>query len=146
MAQLFPVFEIPNASTLPDETEFILKPAPLFDFERGDFVRDGAGRVLFADGRDAYAVWVDKMLHTQLGGCLCYTQHGVDGDGAMREAGREASEAAWERTISEALLAHPATYRVYGFKFDWRADSVDISFTVQPHTWPAFDAGLNVTR
>lgn len=138
--QLFPVFEIPTtavSSTKDAEREF--RPAPLFDYDTGDFVRDGANRVVMVDGREAFRVWVQKVISTQVGTCLSYLGVGIDAESAMSAPTHEAAESILERSISEALLANRCTERVYDFGFDWDSDSVHIHFTVQPKSWAAFD-------
>jgi len=96
---LYPVFEIPSLAAEDDEAERVFKPSPLFDFDTGDFVRDGANRVVMVDGRDAYIIWVLKALKTQQGACLAYMDTGIDYEDAMSETPREAVQAAFERTI-----------------------------------------------
>ena len=51
---LYPVFEIPTLRPISTDEEQTFKPAPYFDFEKGDFVRDGANRVLIADGYEKH--------------------------------------------------------------------------------------------
>jgi hypothetical protein len=141
---LYPVFEIPSLVAEDDEAERVFKPAPLFDFDTGDFVRDGANRVVMVDGRDAYIIWVLKALKTQQGACLAYMDAGIDYEDAMSETPREAVQAAFERTITEALMRHPCTERVFDFEFEWDSDSLYMAFTVKPKAWAAFDVGMNV--
>ena len=142
--KLYPVFDIPEGDTHKEDVEQRFLPAPLFDFERGDFVRDGANRVIMVDGRDAFIIWVLKILSTQEGACLSYLEQGVDIEGSMAEENRAAVQSALERSITEALMVHPYTERVYDFNFEWDADSVRVSFIVKPKTWAAFDAQMNV--
>lgn len=143
---LYPVFEIPSLDAVNNEAEQVFKPAPLFDFELGDFVRDGANRIVMVDGRDAYIVWVLKTLKTQQGACLSYADVGIDYEEALSETPREAVQAAFERTITDALMAHPCTERVYDFEYAWETDSLYIAFTVKPKAWAAFDVGMNVAE
>lgn len=143
--QLYPVFEIPSADiAASQDAERDFKPAPLFDYETGDFVRDGANRIVMVDGREAFKSWVRKTLKTQVGACLAYLENGIDIEGAMREPTHAAVQSALERTITEALLANPCTERVYDFGFEWIADTVKVRFTVQPKSWAAFDIEQNI--
>ena len=50
--QLFPVFDLPE---IPDNPEYDERyfPSVYFDFEMGDFLRDGAGRMIASGGREA---------------------------------------------------------------------------------------------
>ena len=138
--QLYPVFDIPGSEEeIAQAAEQDFKPAPLFDFEKGDFVRDGANRVVMVDGREAYKNWVRKTICTQIGSKLSYPGFGIDYEGAMQLDSHEAVVSELERTITEALTANPCTERVYDFEFEWDADIVNVSFTVQPKNWAAFD-------
>ena len=138
--QLYPVFNVPVADVIESQdAEQEFKPAPLFDYEKGDFVRDGANRVVMVDGREAFKNWVLKTISTQRGSCLAYPDIGIDYEGALLAPTHEAVQSALERTISEALLSDPHTDRVYDFEFKWQADSITVSFTVQPKSWAAFN-------
>ena len=141
---LYPVFAIPSTEPENEDVEQTFKPSPLFDYDKGDFVRDGANRIVMVDGRDAYILWVLKALKTQQGACLSYMGVGVDHEGALAEPSREAVQAAFERGISEALLTHPCTDRVYDFNFEWDSDTLYTAFTVKPKAWAAFDIAMNV--
>ncbi|MBR1566745.1 MAG: DUF2634 domain-containing protein [Oscillospiraceae bacterium] len=141
---LYPVFDIPADDEDEEDVEQRFLPTPLFDFESGDFVRDGSNRIVMVDGRDAFILWVLKILSTQEGACLSYLEQGVDIEGCMAEENRPAIESALERSITEALMVHPCTERVYEFDFEWDTDSVRVSFIVKPKAWPAFDAQMNV--
>ena len=107
-------------------------------------MRDGSNRVVMIDGRDAFILWVLKILSTQQGACLSYLEQGVDIEGCMAEENRAAVQSALERSITESLMAHPCTERVYDFGFEWDTDSVRVSFIVKPKAWAAFDAQMNV--
>ena len=143
--QLYPVFDITgfeDEESAAAEQDF--KPAPLFDYEKGDFVRDGENRVVMVDGREAYKNWVRKVISTQVGSCLSYPDFGIDYEGAMQLETPEAVQSELEMTITEALTANPCTERVYDFGFEWDADFVTVSFTVQPKNWAAFDIEQNI--
>lgn len=141
---LFPTFEIPNVVTADEQEDAVYNPTPLFDFEKGDFVRDGANRVIMTDGYQAYRMWVFKALKTQQGACLSYLDIGVDYEGALAETTHSAVQAELERAITEALLMHPMTLRVRDFEFEWSANILSVQFTVQGRGLPAFDAQMNV--
>ena len=57
---LFPVFDVPeiNITTPPEEQKY--KPSVYFDFELGDFRRDGANKLVVAEGKEAYKQWCIK--------------------------------------------------------------------------------------
>ncbi|MGI6689815.1 MAG: DUF2634 domain-containing protein [Christensenellales bacterium] len=140
----YPVFEIPGAN----EEEVIegqeFKPCPLFDYEIGDFVRDGANRVVMVEGRDAYILWCLKVLKTQRGACLSYMDAGIDYEEALAEPAREAVQSALERTITDALMSHPCTDRIYDFEYIWDSDTLYTGFTIKPKEWASFDVDMSV--
>ena len=134
MANLYPVFEMPELieqqQTQP-EPEY--PESYLFDFEKGDFVRDTAGRIAIADGHRAWAQWCVKTVLTERFAYLAYSgNYGVEIDKALKQPTRAAVETEVERTITEALLADPRTYAVRDFSFEWRGDELYVSFTVIP--------------
>ncbi len=141
---LYPTFPVPEV--VPEDTTGTdtYRPSPLFDFEKGDFVRDGANRVVYTDGRDAYKMWVFKTLNTQLGACLPYPGIGIDYDGALASGQRSVIQAELERAITEGLLRHAMTQRVKDFVFTWRAESLYASFTVQGINAPAFNVNMQI--
>ena len=105
--------------------------SPRFDFETGDIVLDGAGRVDMADAADSWRQWCVKAVHTQRGAYRAYSDSfGADMEWAMRQTGSEARSEAPPNTITDALKADPygRTLAVGGFEFDWSADGVDVSF------------------
>lgn len=70
--QLFPVFDLPE---IPDNPEYDERyyPSVYFDFETGDFLRDGAGRMITSAGREAYMQWCLKVASTERLSCLAYS-------------------------------------------------------------------------
>lgn len=129
---LFPVFDVPEVVTTTAAKERKYNPSVYFDFEEGDFRRDGAGKVVEADGREAYEQWCLKAAMTERFTCLSYTNDiGTEMVDALSQADRAATESAIERTISEALMVNPRTEYVRNFSFEWNADSLKCNFTVK---------------
>jgi len=134
MPNLYPAFEIPEIieqqQTQP-EPEY--PESYLFDFEKSDFVLDGAGRIVIADGYTAWVQWCIKAVLTERFAYLAYSgNYGVEIDRALKQPTRAVVETEVERTITEALLADPRTYAVRDFSFEWRGDELYISFVVIP--------------
>ena len=65
--QLFPVFDLPE---IPDDPEYEerYRSSVAFDFDKGDFVRDGSNKMVRADGREAFMQWCWKVIQTEMGG------------------------------------------------------------------------------
>ncbi len=134
MPNLYPTFEVPELVEQ-QQTE----PAPkygkswLFDFVKGDFVLDGAGRVVEADGHTAWMQWCIKTILTQRFAHVIYSfDYGTELEEALKQPSRKAVEAELERAITEALIVDPRTEMVRDFAFDWQGDQVKVSFTAVP--------------
>ena len=134
MPNLYPVFDMPEIA---EQRQTQLEPeypeSYLFDFEKGDFVLDGAGRIAIADGHTAWVQWCIKAVLTERFAYLAYSgNYGVEIDEALKQPTRALVEMEIERTITEALLADPRTELVRDFSFKWRADELYVSFTIVP--------------
>jgi len=134
MHNLYPTFDMPELVEQ-QQTE----PAPkygkswFFDFEKGDFVIDGTGRVVQTDGHTAWAHWCVKAVLTERFAYLVYGPgYGCEIEQARRQPSRQAVEAELERVITEALLVDPRTESVKDFGFDWLGDNLCVAFTVTP--------------
>lgn len=134
MPNLYPTFEPP---TIVEQEQPQLTPeypkSYLFDFEKGDFVIDGAGRIVIADGHTAWAQWCVKTVLTERFTCLAYSwNYGAEIEQAIKQPDRALVEMEIERTITEALMADPRTESVRDFRFKWYADELYVSFTAVP--------------
>ncbi len=134
MPDLYPAFEMPE---LVEQAR--PKPEPdypesyLFDFEKGDFVVDGAGRVVIANGHTSWVQWCVKTVLTERFTFLAYSwDYGVENEEALKNPNRAAIEAEVERTITEALMVDPRTELVRDFAFRRHADELYVSFTIVP--------------
>ncbi len=133
MPDLYPVFNMPELI----EEQAVKTPeygkSWLFDFEKGDFVVDGAGRIVIADGYTAWVQWCVKTVLTQRFAHVVYSfDYGTELEEALKQPSMKAVEAKLERAITEALLADPRTEMVRDFAFEWEGDAVKVSFTAVP--------------
>lgn len=134
MPNLYPTFEMPE---LVEEQQ--AEPEPeygeswLFDFARGDFVVDGTGRVVIADGHTAWAQWCMMAVTTQRFAYPVYgNDYGAELDEAVRQKDRGAVEADVEQTVTETLMVDPRTKLVRDFAFRWEGDQLFVSFVAEP--------------
>jgi len=130
MGDLFPVIDVPGELDVDTGTEQQYNPAPLFDVESGDFVLNGAGQPLYGTGFEAWILWCTKAITTERWAHLAYSDNtGIEAEEAFKEPDREARESAFERTITETLLADPMgrAQEVSNFEFAWNGDSLCIS-------------------
>jgi hypothetical protein len=155
MPSLFPAFDF-SAFTSPPSADRAAggdvsryKPGPLFDFEKGDFVVDSRGRIVIGDGYQMWVQWCEKIMRTERMAHMAYSRSiGVEADEAFREPDRESVESAFERTITEALLADPSgrTRSVREFEFDWQPDALAISCVVVGAEGYSAQVGVSYAR
>lgn len=130
--QLFPVFDVPEIKTPAQPEREHYRPSVYFDFSTGDFIRDGANRMVEATGKEAYMQWCMKIIATERDACLAYsTRIGTEMEYAAAQPDHESVEASVERTITEALMVNPKTEYVRGFSFTWNGTSLYGEFTVK---------------
>ena len=67
---LFPVFEVPNVVEKGAEYDKQYKKSVKWDIKKGDFVRDGAGRIMECEGREAFMIWCFKAAQTERYTCI----------------------------------------------------------------------------
>lgn len=133
--QLFPVFDLPE---IPDDPEYEerYRPSVYFDFEKGDFLRDGANKLVRADGREAFMQWCQKVVATEREEFLAYSDEiGTEFEDMDDFPDKNARECEIERTITEALLVHPATEYVREFNFDYSSGAAIVTFVVKGYQW-----------
>ncbi len=134
MPNLYPVFDMPEIA---EQRQTRPKPeypeSYLFDFEKGEFVADGAGRIVVADGHTAWKQWCVKAVLTERFAHLIYSgDYATEIEQALRNSNRAVVEADIERTITEALLVDPRTKMVRDFSFEWSGDQLWVAFTAVP--------------
>ena len=133
---LFPVFDVPEIATPTPAEEQKYKSSVFFDYELGDFKRDGANRIIKSEGRGAYQHWCIKTVLTERLDRMAYSRDiGTELEDALKQADRSAVESAMERTITEALMVNKRTEYVRGFEFTWRTDGLHCSFIVKGKDW-----------
>lgn len=130
--QLFPTAAIPSLSKPVRDTDIRYKRSAAWDFQKGDFIRDGTGKIVQAAGRDNYATWCVKVSTTERFAHLAYPNSiGAELEAAKQEQSREAAELSLERTITEAITVNPRTEYVRDFEFEWDGSDVKVKFTVK---------------
>jgi len=133
---LFPVVQIPEFTpeNVKYDTEY--KRSAKWDPIAGDFVRDGANRIVECDGREAYAIWCFKIAQAERYRCLAYPDSiGVEMERALDNDDEETVESMVQRTITEALMVNPRTEDVLDFEFSWDGDAMHCRFKVKGANW-----------
>lgn len=105
-----------------------------FDFENGDFSRDGKNKILDSDGIESWKSWCIICIQTERYAHLaCPSYFGIDSSAAMRAKSRDEAESILTREITEAILADPyeRTKYVEDLEFDWTAsDTVKVNAVI----------------
>jgi len=131
MPDLYPKFDMPDLVEEVEDTSIAYPKSWLFDFDTGDFVLDGAGNVVEADGLTAWAQWCVKAVLTQRLAFVVYNwDYGVDLENVMKQPTRAVTEAELEKEITEALMTDPRTAEVKNFTFEWSGDELTVSFII----------------
>lgn len=106
-----------------------------FDYEHGDFKRDGRNRLLDSDGIESWRSWCINAILTERYSFLAYSSDfGVEWETVFRAESKEEAESIATRQITECLLAdqYKRTRYVEDISYNWIApDSVEIHATVQ---------------
>ncbi len=129
---LFPVVDVPEFIPESSEYDTEYKRSVKWNPVEGDFVRDGANRVMECDGREAFAVWCFKIAQTERYRCLAYPDSiGTEMERAMDNDDEKTVESMVQRTITEALLVNPRTEEIGDFSFSWAGDVMHCAFKVR---------------
>lgn len=121
-----------------------------FDYQMGDFPRDGMNKLQDSTGIDSWKSWCINCLHTERYKHLAYsTDFGIETEAAMKASNREEAESILTRQITEALMADPykRTAYVSKVKYDWTApDSVVAAVTIHGIDDVTIDITAYITR
>lgn len=129
---LFPVVQVPEFLRKNTEYDTEYRRSVRWDSAAGDFVRDGANRVVACDGREAFAIWCFKTAQTERYRCLAYPDSiGTEMERALDNEDEKTVESMVQRTITEALMVNPRTEEVWDFSFSWDGDAMHCSFQVR---------------
>ena len=98
------------------------KSAPKFDYKAGEFIIDGHGSIVTADGVTAWKQWCENVIATQRYNHDSYTDDiGIDWNEIFNTEDAEATEKMIETEIAEALECDPygRTEYVQNVEFEW---------------------------
>lgn len=129
---LLPAVDVPDADGEQSVYDVRYKSSMAWDPIAGDFVRSATGRILTAEGREAYTTWCHKMIQTERYKCLAYSDEmGAEMERALSQSDTETVESMVRRTVTEALLVNPRTESVGDFSFTWDGDEMHCKVTVK---------------
>ena len=133
-----------------DEGLIGYRPGVAFDFQTGDFIRDGRHRLLEASGIESWQQWCMNCLQTERYKHLAYSDDfGIEIDEVFQAESREEAESILTRQITEALLADPygrASY-IDAIDYEWTApDAVQATLTIVGIDDVTIDLEVNITN
>lgn len=106
-----------------------------FDYQTGDFKRDGMNKMLDSDGIESWKSWCINCLHTERYMHMAYSSDfGIEIAAALRASSHEEAESILTRQITEAIMADPyeRTEYIEDMTFEWTApDTVAVSLTIR---------------
>lgn len=133
MPNLFPEGyeeEILDPEDLVEEKPIGYRNGVAFDYERGDFVRDGRNRMLDSTGVESWMSWVINCMQTERYKHLAYsTDFGIELDPVFAATSRAEAESILTRQITEAIMAddYQRTEYIESLDFNWTApDAVEV--------------------
>lgn len=127
MPNLFPQNETFETVELKNnnENELDLKGSFLFDFIKGEFVKNADGTLKKCDKVQAYKQWCQKAILTPRYKRSAYSSvYGSEiKDLIASNLSQSAKELEISRLIKETILVHPYTKEVSNFIFNWLENS-----------------------
>ena len=118
-----------------DQTEIRYRNGIAFDYQTGDFKRDGKNKILDSDGIESWKSWCYNCLQTERYKHLAYsTDFGIETDAAFRASSPDEAESILTREITEAIMADPYQRTLYipEIRFVWVSpDEVEVYVTIQ---------------
>ena len=105
-----------------DDEPIGYKIAPFFDSRLGEFMMNGSGQIIDADGVTAWQHWCENVIATDRYNHDSYTDDiGIDYEEIFQSNDQEEIETLLETEISEALECDPygRTQYVQNVEFEW---------------------------
>lgn len=134
--QLFPVVDVPEFLSESTQYDTSYKRSVKWDAAKGDFVRDGANRMVECDGKEAFKIWCFKIAQTERYKCLAYPDSiGTEMEKALDNDDEKTVESMTQRTITDAIMVNPRSEYVNNFEFTWDGDNMHCSFQVKGIDW-----------
>lgn len=142
--------EVILAEDLVQERPIGYKNGSAFDYETGDYRRDGKNRIMDSDGIESWKAWVINCMQTERYKHLAYsTDFGIELDKVFAAESRDEAESILTRQITEAVLAdeYQRTEYVESLEFDWPApDSIRVHAVLHGIEDVTIDITAYITR
>lgn len=136
MAKTLAVVSVPDFKSESSRYDKKYKRTAKWDPVKGDFVMDGANRMVECSGEEGFMIWCFKIAQTERYSCLAYAKSiGVEMEAALAADNQKVVESMVQRTITDALKVNPRTEYVTNFEFTWDTDSLHCTFLVKGIEW-----------
>jgi sporulation protein YlmC with PRC-barrel domain len=136
MPNLFPEdmsFEETSIENIDQPLEF--KGSYLFDFEKGEFVKNPDGTIARCDDLQSYVQWCNKAMATPRYKLAYSNLYGHEFKELIgKNLSIEAIELEIKRMTIETLIVHPRTKDVINFDFQWSENKVEVYYTYEVKT------------
>jgi Protein of unknown function (DUF2634). len=121
MPNLFPEdTSFQEISSTDTESSLEFKGSYIFDFEKGDFVKNPDGTIAKADDLQAYIQWCSKAMLSPRYKLVYSNLYGHDFKELIGSSlSKDAIELEIKRMTQETLIVHPRTDNVDNFTFEW---------------------------
>lgn len=133
MPNLYPEgyeYEVIDPEELVEEKPIGYRNGVAFDYEAGDFARDGRNRLLDSNGIESWKSWCINCMQTERYKHRAYSSDfGIELDPVFQASSREEAESILTRQITEAILAddYGRTEYIEKIDFNWIApDSIEV--------------------
>lgn len=121
-----------------------------FDYDAGDFVRDGKNKLADSNGIESWKSWCINSLMTERYKYLaCSTNFGIELDPVFRANSRDEAESILTRQITEAIMADPYERAKYvsEIEYAWEApDAVIARVAIQGVDDVSIDVTAYITK
>lgn len=121
-----------------------------FDYEQGDYKRDGKNRIIDCDGIESWKAWVINCISTQRYSRIAYgTDFGIELDLVFAAESPDEAESILVRQITEAVLADPYQRCEYveSIEIDWTApDALEANVTLHGIDDVTIDVTAYITK
>lgn len=110
MAKTLTVVSVPDFISESSRYDTKYKRTAKWDPVKGDFVRNGANRIVSCTGEEGFMIWCFKVAQTERYSCLAYAKSiGVEMEAALAADNHKVVESMVQRTITDALKVNPRT-------------------------------------
>lgn len=138
----FSLYEVEKENKY-DETD---RNSYLFDFKKGDFVKNSDGTFIRCSPSKAHEQWCQKVMLTPRFKKLAYPDYiGHEyGELINSNLSKSAIELELQRMTIEALMVHPKTLNVGNFIFNWIEDGIMFVYEVENTDKERFKIGNKI--